>query len=122
MRACAGIESRLLAGIVDFVITLAIALLIFLFIFPLSFGSISTPWSLLGEPLSLALFGLLSAVSVVYFTFFEASTGQTPGKKAVAIKVVGDDGIECSVYRILLRNVARIVDFLPAFYILGLIS
>lgn len=122
MRVSAGFERRLLAGIVDFVITLAITLMIFLFIFPLSFGSISTPWSLLGEPLSLVLFGLLSAVSVIYFTFFEALTGQTPGKKAVAIRVVGDDSPECSVGRILLRNVVRIIDFLPAFYILGLIS
>ena len=118
----ARIESRILAGTVDFVITLAIALVIFLLVFPLSFGPMSTPWSLLGEPLSLILFGLLSAVWVAYYTYFEASSGQTPGKRAAGIKVVSEGGSRCSLGQALVRNVARIIDFLPAFYILGLIS
>lgn len=122
MPAYAKVESRILAGTVDFVITLAIALVIFLLVFPLSFGPMSTPWSLLGEPLSLVLFGLLSVVWVVYYTYFEASGGQTPGKKAAGIKVVSEGGSRCSLGQILVRNVVRIIDFLPAFYILGLIS
>jgi uncharacterized RDD family membrane protein YckC len=122
MSLYANIASRLIAGIIDFVITLAIALVFFLIVTGRSFRSLSTPWSLLGQPLSLVLFGLLSAVWIVYYTYFEGSSGQTLGKKFMNIKVVSETGFRCSMRQALARNILRILDFLPAYYIIGLIS
>ncbi len=122
MVAYADIGSRIIAGIVDFVITLAISLVIFLFLVPVSFGSVSTLWCLLSSPLLLNLFGLLSTVLFAYYTCFEGSCGQSPGKRFMRIKVVSEDGSKCSLGQVLVRNILRIADFLPAFYILGLTS
>lgn len=48
--------------------------------------------------------------------------GQTPGKKALNIQVVHDDGTPLSWGASILRNILRAVDFLPMVYITGLIS
>jgi uncharacterized RDD family membrane protein YckC len=115
-------ESRIIAGIMDFVITLAITFEIFLFVTSMEFRSISTLWSLLGIPLVLAISGILAVISLVYYSCFELARGQTPGKAAMKIRVVNEDGSKCRAIQIFVRNVVRIIDFLPAFYILGLSS
>ncbi len=57
-----------------------------------------------------------------YFIFFElAMRGQTPGKRAMKIRVLRDDGTPATAGEILLRNVLRMVDFLPAGYAVGAI-
>jgi len=115
-------ESRIIAGIMDFVITLAITFEIFLLVTSMEFRSISTLWSLLGVPLVLAISGILAVISLFYYSCFELARGQTPGKAAMKIRVVNEDGSKCRAIQIFVRNVVRIIDFLPAFYILGLSS
>ena len=45
--------------------------------------------------------------------------GQTPGKKAMKIRVMRDDGTPVTANEVLVRNILRLVDFLPFGYALG---
>ena len=58
-----------------------------------------------------------------YFAVFETVwNGQTPGKRAVRIRVIKDSGRPISVYEAIIRNVIRIIDEIPGFYAVGIIS
>ncbi|AGC44894.1 RDD family protein [Myxococcus stipitatus DSM 14675] len=48
--------------------------------------------------------------------------GQTPGKKALRIRVVRLDGAPVGLYESAVRNLCRAVDFLPGLYAAGCIS
>jgi hypothetical protein len=48
--------------------------------------------------------------------------GQTVGKRMYGLRVIGEDGSPASFTAILVRNLARVVDFLPSFYGLGLLT
>jgi len=48
--------------------------------------------------------------------------GQTPGKKSMDIVVVNDDGTPIAFAGSLIRNLLRVVDFLPFAYVAGLIT
>ncbi len=66
---------------------------------------------------------LLIAVFLIfsgYHLFFETLwRGQTPGKRQLEIRVIRDDGTPMSGTDVLVRNLIRIVDFLPVLYALG---
>lgn len=58
-----------------------------------------------------------------YPVFFEVTrNGRTPGKKWMGIRVVNDDGTPITFGPSLLRNLLRFVDFLPVFYLTGIIA
>jgi uncharacterized RDD family membrane protein YckC len=58
-----------------------------------------------------------------YFTFWEMVTnGRSPGKAAVGLRVVQRNGFPIDLRASLVRNVMRIVDILPAYYLTGLVS
>lgn len=48
--------------------------------------------------------------------------GQTPGKKAMGIRVVNDDGTPVGWSASMLRNLLRAVDWLPFFWMIGVLS
>lgn len=48
--------------------------------------------------------------------------GRTPGKQALGIRVVRDDGGRVGVLDSIIRNLVRIVDMLPGYYAVGLVS
>jgi len=48
--------------------------------------------------------------------------GQTPGKKILRISVINDDLSPVTLGTSMVRNLLRTVDFLPLFYLVGLIS
>jgi uncharacterized RDD family membrane protein YckC len=55
--------------------------------------------------------------------WFEASAGgATPGKRALGLMVVRDDGSPCAIGPALTRNLLRFADFLPFCYFGGLLS
>ncbi|MEZ4640246.1 MAG: RDD family protein [Caldilineaceae bacterium] len=57
-----------------------------------------------------------------YYVFFEYIwNGQTPGKRMVKIRVLRVDGNPAGFIDVVIRNLVRIVDFLPSGYGLGLI-
>ena len=53
---------------------------------------------------------------------FEISSGATPGKKAMGLVVVHDNGTPISLSASLIRNLLRVADFLPLLYGIGLLS
>ncbi len=57
----------------------------------------------------------------LYPTVFEALKGATPGKMVMGLYVTMDDGTALTWQASLVRNLLRLVDFFPFFYITGLI-
>ena len=58
-----------------------------------------------------------------YFAIFEAVwSGQTPGKRAVGIRVIVASGRPLGAVDAILRNLLRIVDQMPGMYAVGLLS
>jgi uncharacterized RDD family membrane protein YckC len=63
------------------------------------------------------------AVETGYFIFWEMVTnGRSPGKAAVGLRVVRRDGLPIDARSSAVRNLMRIVDILPANYVVGLVS
>lgn len=48
--------------------------------------------------------------------------GRTPGKQSMGLQVLNDDGTPVTWTTSLLRNLLRFVDFMPAFYGVGLVT
>jgi uncharacterized RDD family membrane protein YckC len=112
----AGPGSRFLAQVIDLVllvIVLAIAIAA-----AAAFGDLTGQGGL-----ALLLGILLSFVIVVgYFWTLEALwSGKTLGKYVMGLRVVGDLGEPVTFTAASIRNLVRIVDFLPFFYALGLV-
>jgi hypothetical protein len=62
-------------------------------------------------------------VTIGYFILFEVLwNGQTPGKKLAGIRVVKRGGLPLTSRDVLLRNLVRLVDYLPSYCFAGLIS
>ena len=62
------------------------------------------------------------AIQWGYFVAFElAWEGQTPGKKALGLRVVDESGGRASFTKLAIRNLLRVVDFLPALYGAGVL-
>lgn len=58
-----------------------------------------------------------------YFAFFEIIwKGQTPGKRLAGLRVIKNSGRALNVYETIGRNLLRGVDWLPGFYLAGIIS
>jgi uncharacterized RDD family membrane protein YckC len=58
-----------------------------------------------------------------YFALFEIIwNGQTPGKRKAGIRVIKDSGRPLTPAETIGRNLMRIIDWLPAFYALGIVS
>jgi uncharacterized RDD family membrane protein YckC len=58
-----------------------------------------------------------------YFAVFESIwNGQTPGKRLVGLRVIDAAGGPVTVYASILRNLLRLIDQLPGFYAVGIIS
>ncbi|PYV16430.1 MAG: RDD family protein [Acidobacteria bacterium] len=117
----AGIGSRFLAVAMDFLIQLVVSLSLVIVGMLLAFGfSLSdrgTMW--------LAAMGVLAyfLLQFVYFAGFEALwNGQTLGKRQMHLRVIKDSGRPITVYDAVARNLLRIVDSLPGFYGVGIVS
>jgi uncharacterized RDD family membrane protein YckC len=66
---------------------------------------------------------LIFALGWGYFIFFELIwNGQTPGKRAVGIRVLTARGEPVTLVHSLVRNLLRLVDVLPSAYMVGVIS
>jgi uncharacterized RDD family membrane protein YckC len=118
----AGVGSRFLALAVDTILQVAGGLLLALAMLAL--------WRLLS--LSIAGTGTwIGAASLValfliyygYFAAFEALwQGQTPGKRLVGLRVIGESGRPARTEQVLVRNLLRIVDQIPGIYGVGMLS
>jgi uncharacterized RDD family membrane protein YckC len=124
----AGLGSRFLAIFADTVIQL-IAYIILILIFALIGNSAAKAtgdvgFSQNGEKWFIA--GLIVFHFLLfwgYFALFETFwNGQTPGKKLFKIRVIQQSGRQISFFEALTRNLLRIIDLLPGFYLIGVIT
>lgn len=74
----------------------------------------------MGMGIALIIAFLLEWFYPVYFEVWRQ--GRTPGKKSMHIRVMNDDGTPVTFGSSLLRNLLRIVDFLPLMYVTGIIA
>ena len=118
----AGLGSRTMAYLVDVGLLAAAALVLY---FGASFF-LSDP-----QALVLGLSGLERVLSAAFFFFVQWAywtalevlwNGQTPGKRLLRIRVVKGDGAPVTVFASAVRNLLRIIDFLPACYPVGLVT
>jgi uncharacterized RDD family membrane protein YckC len=116
----AGIGSRFVAMAADTSIQILIGLGL------LILGAImGQTLSLFGTPqwLFAILIILFFLLYTAYFAIFEAIwNGQTPGKRYAQLRVMKDDGRPITAYDSVARNLLRIVDSLPLFYGVAIIS
>lgn len=65
----------------------------------------------------------LFAIEWLYPVLFEVyMRGQTPGKRLLGISVINDDLSPVTLGTSMVRNLLRTVDFLPLFYLAGLVT
>jgi uncharacterized RDD family membrane protein YckC len=58
-----------------------------------------------------------------YFSLFEGLWhGQTPGKRWMKVRVIKDTGRAITLFEAMARNLLRVVDLLPGFYLAGVIT
>jgi uncharacterized RDD family membrane protein YckC len=130
--AVAGIGSRFLAALVD-------AVLVFVLVTVLgvigSIGIIAVAalasaflgvrrgdnefWGVVGIA---AMILIWFAIIWGYFVFFELIWhGQTPGKRWLGLRVIKEGGYPVGFAEVAIRNVVRLVDFLPFYYVIGIV-
>ncbi len=121
----AGIATRCLAGAIDMLILLVTQVIVYLTLFAVFGATLRNLWrhgeSAIGW--LIAILGLIGfALFWGYYIFFELRwNGQSPGKRWLHLRVVRTDGMPITLSESLIRNLVRPVDFLPAYYGLGLI-
>jgi uncharacterized RDD family membrane protein YckC len=114
----AGGGNRGFAALVDFML----ATLIFIGAFFL----FTTAAAVVGFPIASPYFGiavlLTFTIAWSYFILLEwLGNGQTIGKRMFGLRVIAEDGAPAGFTAVLVRNLVRVVDFLPSFYGLGLL-
>ena len=113
----AGIGSRFLAQFVDVVIIAVIQIVI-----TVGAGALGGLFN------SIRIFALVELILTFvliagYFLISEAAwNGQTLGKRSVRLRVVGDHGEPLTIGQAAIRNLVRVVDFLPVFYAIGIVT
>ena len=115
----AGLGSRFGALTLDILIQGAVLIPLWIVVFPLclSFvGGDSGLTSLLTGLFIIATFLLFFG----HFIVFECVwSGQTPGKRALGLRAIDDEGFPITLFQAVTRNLLRLADFLPAAYIAG---
>ena len=122
-----GIGSRFLAALVDTVIVVLAEVIVIA-------ASVWASNNLIEDALDsssgtafawiLAIFSLIAFVLFWgYYIFFEiAWNGQTPGKRLTSIRVIRMDGTPVGASEVVIRNLVRLIDLLPAAYGIGVVS
>ncbi len=119
----AGLGSRIAAAAIDYLLVALLAgILAGAFFFLAALAGIAVPG--LGAFVSAGAIALLLVglflVLFGYFLFFELIwNGQTPGKRALGLRVVKDLGQGIGFAESLVRNLVRVADLLPGLYGVG---
>lgn len=124
----AGIGSRSYAFLIDWHIRLVLALAWLIGVAAL-FGLMEGPgfWDEIFDSVgSLVFYVVLLPPALIYFLYHPVlevvTKGRTPGKRAAGIRVVTVEGQTPDVSALLIRNIFRLIDSLPALYVVGLVS
>lgn len=116
----AGLGSRAGAQLID-VLIIGLIMALFIAVVSLTMSALQIGIENTLADFSLALiilftFALISGYFIVTEYFF---AGQTPGKKVMGLRTLQNDGRPPTFLSALIRNVFRLLDFLPFFYLLG---
>jgi uncharacterized RDD family membrane protein YckC len=113
----AGIGSRFVAAIVDSLI-IAVAQVLLLYLMGLGLGALEA-----GESVLVAVGAALSFLMLwgYYIVFELVWSGQSPGKRLAGLRVVREGGRPITFLAAAIRNLIRIIDFLPALYGVGVV-
>jgi uncharacterized RDD family membrane protein YckC len=107
----AGLGSRFVAEVLDVIVQIVLAVVI-----ALGLGT-------LGGYGEAVVFLAIFAILFLYHPFFElAAGGRTPGKRWTGLRVVMGGGEPVGLRASAIRNVIRLLDFLPVSYVIGSIS
>ncbi|MDQ2996354.1 MAG: RDD family protein [Chloroflexota bacterium] len=115
----AGIGSRFLAAMIDTLLIGIAEVMIILIV-----GLTSSALGLRAADSLLAALGGLLAFAILwgYYIVFELLwNGQSPGKRVIGLRVVREGGRPITFVGSAIRNLIRIVDFLPALYGIGVV-
>jgi len=108
----AGPVSRMLAMVIDLATLAAAGSVLNKVLAPLGFLGADTA----GAVIAVAYF----AFSLVYFALCEwFGRGQTIGKRVLGLRVVDAQGLRLEPSQVVVRNLMRFIDGLPAFYLVG---
>ena len=119
----AGIGSRFLATLIDMIlVTLLQVIVVVTYYFVLYLLDIDPMGG--GSAWVAAIMGLVIFLFYWgYYIFFEMLwNGQTPGKRWTGLRVIRTDGTPITLSESFIRNLTRLVDFLPAAYGIGIIT
>jgi len=123
----AGVGGRSYAFLIDWHIRVLLALALLLAAGGLAslLGEVEALLELFDNPGALVWYLFVLPPSLVYLLYHPvlevAMQGRTPGKRMAGVRVVDTAGNTPRVGPLIIRNVFRLVDSLPAFYILGLL-
>lgn len=107
----AGVLVRVLAYLIDWLIRFVLIVILAYFFSALG---------VFGDGFILIIYFLLEWFYPVFFEVYQ--NGKTPGKKKMGLRVVHDDSTPVGFSSSLIRNLLRVVDFLPSFYVTGMIT
>ncbi len=111
----AGLAERALAWAVDAIVSTSALILC---------GLVAAPFGLVAPGLAAALFLVGSfLLQWWYGALFECfRDGRTPGKSILRLRVIQRNGLRITFAQAVVRNLLRIVDLLPGFYLTGAIA
>jgi uncharacterized RDD family membrane protein YckC len=108
----AGLGSRALAWVVDVLVMIGLIQVGVLALMPFSI--------VFGELAGAVMFVVIFLVQWWYSALCEwRFQGRTVGKRVVGIATMDDRGLRLSLYQAVIRNLLRIVDFMPGLYLVG---
>lgn len=121
----AGIGSRFVAALLDHLILFVILVLL-----SIAAATVNISAILAGADGGAVSYLVLAVLTIVlfliifgYFIVFETVwNGQTPGKRAGRLRVIRHDGQPIRAGEAMIRNLVRLVDFMPGFYGVGFIT
>ena len=120
----AGIGSRFVALLLDHLLQFGMLFVLVLVVVSISAAAGDRGMEKLAGKWFLA--GVIFVVFLIiwgYFALFEALWhGQTPGKRAMNLRVIKDAGRQITLFEALARNLLRFVDYLPGLYLAGVIT
>jgi uncharacterized RDD family membrane protein YckC len=121
----AGIGSRFLAALVDTALIVLLQVVVIGTV--LLVANLTLDESVFGGQLAgwvLAISGIISFIFFWgYYIFFEILwNGQSPGKRWVGLRVIRMDGTPITASESVIRNLVRIIDFLPLAYGVGVVT
>jgi len=118
----AGIGNRFVAIMIDTFIQAFMIIITFLLLYSFMPNTIIEYFSnLSGAYIAVIIIIAFLIIDGYYIIFEPLMKGRTPGKAAMKLRVVKHNGAPAAFSNLLIRNILRIADILPVFYLAGVV-